>query len=282
MSPVSPRRFAWFRLLLGAWLLFFLAPLLPFATELFGRDGVLPVAPYQPGFPNLLGRIDAAPGPTLFVAALCVLATCFAAGVGRAACAVGLWYGLACLTGRNPGIANPALPFVGWLLLATALVPAGESLRAATPAAREGFRLPRFLYGGAWWITALAYTVSGFDKLASPRWLDGSAVPLVAGLPFARPHALAEAIAAAPDALAGALTASALAAELLFAPLAAVRRLRPLAWLAGAGLQLGLLVVMDFPEISLAMLLVHLFLFDERWWVRGAPRDQRGAGSARR
>jgi hypothetical protein len=47
--------------------------------------------------------------------------------------------------------------------------------------------------------------------------------------------------------------------------LAAWRVTRPLAWAAAASLHLGLLVIMDSPELSLGMLLAHGFTFDGRW-----------------
>lgn len=53
--------------------------------------------------------------------------------------------------------------------------------------------------------------------------------------------------------------------EILFAPLALSRRLRPWVWLAMCGLHLGIIAVVDFADLSFGMLMVHLFVFDRRW-----------------
>ena len=47
----------------------------------------------------------------------------FAAGIRDRWAALGAWYIWTCLLGRNPLIANPSIPYVGWMLLAHACLP---------------------------------------------------------------------------------------------------------------------------------------------------------------
>jgi predicted DCC family thiol-disulfide oxidoreductase YuxK len=77
-----------------------------------------------------------------------------------------------------------------------------------------------------------------------------------------------------PEVLIAAATWGVLGAELLFAPLALVRRIRPWLWLAMLGMHLGLVALVDFTDLSAGMLLLHFFIFDPGWI---APRVPRGS-----
>jgi hypothetical protein len=217
-------------------------------------------------FPNVLSAFD----PPAFVTALLVLAAAasvlFAMGFHDRAAAALLWYVWACLLGRNPFISNPGIPYVGWLLLAHALLP-------GTPDSRGTRRMPSGLFAGAWMLMALGYTYSGATKLASPSWLDGTAVAHVLVNPLARPGALREALLALPDGLLRLATWAALTLELLFAPLALWRRLRPWIWTLALGMHVGLVALIDFADLSLGMVMLHLFTFDPAWL---APVEGRG------
>ena len=56
-----------------------------------------------------------------------------------------------------------------------------------------------------------------------------------------------------------------LALEVLFLPLALVSRLRPWLWSAMVTLHISLVLVLDFADLSLGMLLIHAFTFDPTW-----------------
>jgi len=58
--------------------------------------------------------------------------------------------------------------------------------------------------------------------------------------------------------------------ELAFAPLALAPRLRPCAWGLMVGVQLGLLALLDFADLTLGMLVLHLVTFDPEWLPRRA------------
>ncbi len=117
-------------------------------------------------------------------------------------------------------------------------------------------------------LLAVGYAYSGLTKLAAPSWLDGSAFDHVLRNPLAYAHA--EHVLRLPAALRTAATYGALALEILFPLLALSRRLRPWAWLAMTLLHLGLLCLIDFSDLTVGMLVIHVFVFDERWLSRGA------------
>ncbi|MCC7097841.1 MAG: hypothetical protein IT472_11770 [Thermomonas sp.] len=67
---------------------------------------------------------------------------------------------LAWLFQRNPLIANPSLPLLGWLLLLHAFVPprpCGSLAARVHGAADPNWRLPRHLHLAAWVMLALCY-----------------------------------------------------------------------------------------------------------------------------
>lgn len=67
-----------------------------------------------------------------------------------------------------------------------------------------------------------------------------------------------------PDAL-PLLTWAALAVELLFLPLSFHRTGRLVAWSTLCSLHVGIVLLVDFADLSIGMLMVHLFTFDLAW-----------------
>jgi len=266
----SADAYAVFRWALGLYLALHFAALVPWAAELWSSSGMLPDAALSPlayAFPNVLSWLDAPAFVTMLVAAGAMLSLLLAVGLGDRPVAFFLWYLLACLFGRNPLIANPSLPFVGWLLLAHALVGPSRAQREA-----GGWRLPAPVFACAWLVMAAGYSYSGVTKLVSPSWLDGSALADVLANPLARPGPIRETVASLPGPLLSLASWAGLALELFFLPLALVPRLRPWIWTAMVGMHLTLIVLIDFADLTAGMLLVHLFTLDPRW-IPGSPRD---------
>jgi hypothetical protein len=75
-------------------------------------------------FPNLLALWDAPAFATALVILAAGLSVLLVLGFYDRAAAIALWYLGACWHGRMPLIANPSLPYAGWLLLAHACLPA--------------------------------------------------------------------------------------------------------------------------------------------------------------
>lgn len=269
MTPFSAQRFAVFRVALGTFLVVHFAMLLPHAPEIFGSAGMVSdpsLIPTYRIFPNLLVLMDSPLSTRLFIGSLTLLAVALTIGLWRPLVCVLLWYGWACLLNRNVLISNPGIAWVGWLLLATALVPGGEPFAVSgRPPADAEWQMPPVLYRGAWVLMAVGYTVSGLNKLGSPSWVDGSAFLYLLETPVARDTQLrVELMLLAPLVL-RLITWTALGLEIVFAPLALFRRTRAVAWTAMVGMHLALLLVMNFADLTFGVLLVHLFTFDERW-----------------
>jgi predicted DCC family thiol-disulfide oxidoreductase YuxK len=267
-----------YRTILGLYLLQHFLRLLPWGTELFSSSGVLPEASLSPLihlFPNILALWDSPTAVTACLSSAVVLSVFFTVGKFDRAAAVLIWYLWACLYGRNPLIGNPSLPFVGWLLLAHALIPrsaAGRSSRSQL-VVNQG-SLPPDIYLAAWILMSLAYSYSGYTKLVSPSWVDGTALSRVLSNPLARDTFLRTLLLSLPPWFLKIGSWFALGLELSFAPLALFRRLRPWVWLAMVTLQLGLMLLVNFADLTAGMLILHLFTFDPAWVPGPQPAGQ--------
>lgn len=267
----SGGQYSLFRMALGLYLLVHFAQLVPWGKEVFSSEGALPdgsASPLLHLFPNVLALWDGPVFVTAFLAIAVLFSGFFIAGYGDRPAAVVLWYILACLNGRNPLIANPSLPFLGWILLAHSFLPRAPygswSARSRTdPAA--GWRMPPALFAAAWVVMSVAYTYSGYTKLVSPSWLDGTALERILLNPLARPTFLRDAILSLPHEALHLGTWLALGMELLFAPLALLRRARPWIWYLMLVMHVGLLLLIDFSDLTLGMILLHLFTFNPEW-----------------
>lgn len=145
---------------------------------------------------------------------------------------------LAFSVGRNPLIVNPALPFLGGLLLAHVLLPPapyGSWAARKRVDPRGGWTMPPAIFAAAWIVMSLGYTFSGWMKLGSGSWAVG-------------------------------------ALQLLYAPLALFRRTRP--WIWTAMLLMHIVAVMLFIDFdrSLGMVILHFFTFDPAW-IRGREAE---------
>jgi predicted DCC family thiol-disulfide oxidoreductase YuxK len=272
-------QFRIFRVTFGLYLLYHFLSLLPWGPELFSLQGVLPQGAMSPLFhlfPNLFLLWDS----PLFVQACLLAAAIFSAlltiGKFDRVMAVLVWYVWASLYGRNPLIGNPSLPFIGWLLLAYALIPSLSDRKelASTSEDTGSWKMPADVYAAAWILMAVAYSYSGYNKLISPSWMDGSALGHVLSNPLARDTVVRTSLLALPALWLKTATWAALSLELSFAPLAIFRRLRPFLWLAMVGLHLGLLVLVNFSDLTVGMLILHFFTFDPAWIPSPKPAGQ--------
>lgn len=272
-------QFRIFRVTFGLYLLYHFLSLLPWGTELFSSQGVLPQGTMSPLFhlfPNLFLLWDS----PLFVQA-CLLAAAvfsmfFTVGKLDRVMAILVWYLWACFYGRNPLISNPSLPFIGWMLLAYALIPSLSDRKelSSTNEDAQFWKMPTDIYTAAWILMALAYSYSGYSKLISPSWMDGAALHHVLSNPLARDTVIRTSLLALPAWCLKGATWAALFLELAFAPLALIRRLRPFLWLVMVGLHLGLLVLVNFSDLTIGMLMLHFFTFDPAWIPSPKPVGQ--------
>jgi predicted DCC family thiol-disulfide oxidoreductase YuxK len=266
-----------FRILLGLYLLQHFLTLLPWGAEIFSNRGALPVAAASPLihlFPNVLAVWDD-PGFLTFLLALgALMSVLLTVGFWDRPSAFALWYLWACFLGRNPLISNPALPFIGWLLLLHAVLPGapyGSWAARGRDDPHGNWHMPPSAFALAWIFMAIGYSYSGYTKLVSPSWLDGSAFVRVLANPLARPTALRDLLLATPPLSLRIATWTALGLELGFAPLSLLRKVRPWIWAAMVALHGGLLALVSFADLTAGMFLLHLFTFDPAWLRRAVP-----------
>ncbi len=247
-------RWSHVRMALGAYLVIHFGMLIPWAREVFSREGVRPAAasPLLRLFPNALALCDAPWAVTALLVLGVASAAALALGRHDRAAALVCWYVWACLFGRNPLIANPSLAYVGLLLWVHALRPASGEL---SPSLRWTL----------WALMALGYSYSGWAKLTSSSWLDGTAILRVLESPLARPSTLRTLALELPRGLLQAVSYGVLGLELAFASLACIRPLRPWLWGALLALHLSLLLFLDFADLSLGMVLLHAATFNPAW-----------------
>ncbi|MES2706535.1 MAG: hypothetical protein V4726_08025 [Verrucomicrobiota bacterium] len=273
LERVGPDRAAWhftfFRILFGGYLAVHFAQLVPYAEELFGQGGLIgnPSLNLTAGlFPNPLNAPLSAAALEGILAGMAGLSLMFAAGLLRPVVALLLWFGWTALFHRNNLISNPSIPYVGLLLVLCALVPQGEPWSFSRR--RADWEMPVWGRRTAWVLLAAGYSFSGFTKLGSASWADGSAMSFLLANPLARPGPARELMLHLPPVMLKMLTWGTLALELAFLPLAWWRKSRPWVWAAMAGLHLGILLVLDFADLSWGMLMIHAFTFDPAWLGR--------------
>lgn len=273
MKSISPKQFTIFRIVLGSYLALHFAQLIRYGAELFSNQGVFadPRINFTYGiFPNPLEHWDSPGFITTFVFVLFLLAIAFASGLFRRTVAILLWFGWASLFNRNNLINNPSIPYIGLLLLLSAIVPTGEALNPKR--ANRDWSLPTMVYWTAWILMAAGYSFSGWMKLRSPSWIDGSALFHVLNNPLARCGLVRDFLLAMPVPFLRLLTWVALAAELLFLPLSLWRRTRIIAWCALVGMNFGILFAVNFADLTVGMLMIHFFTYDPSWFPIGLRR----------
>jgi predicted DCC family thiol-disulfide oxidoreductase YuxK len=267
----SGGQYSLYRTIFGGYLFVHFGSLVAWGPELFSRVGLLPnpwASPLARLFPNVLTMWDSPD----FVRCLLLITAgsglLLALGLWDRTAAVLICYLNACFVGRNPLIVNPALPFLGWLLLAHAFLPATPygSLAArgrSDPGGR--WRMQPAIYAVAWMLMSFGYFYSGLMKLNSPSWIDGSALARVLANPLARPGFFRHIVLTLPFGFLRLATWGALALEVSFGPLALFHRARPWIWSGMLLLHVGLFALISFPDLTAGMVILHLFTFDPAW-----------------
>lgn len=276
-KAITAGHYSLIRVLIGSYLCVHFLHLLPYGKELFSSDGLLPanLSPLLGIIPNPLESYDA----PFLVSALLIAGAVggFFIAIGRfdRMCSIAVAVLLGWLYARNPLIANPSLPVIGWMLVAHAFLPIGAygawSSRNQPEKWLQWF-YPRQIWIAAWILLAVAYTYSGYTKLLSPSWVDGSAIRLVLENPLARDHFLNGFLLDLPPVFLQLLTWSVLLIELLFVVFCFWELTRKWAWFAMLGIQFGFLVFLNFADLTFPMLLIHMLTFDRRWVSSYIPK----------
>ena len=269
MKYYSPTQFAIFRTIFGFYLMWHFYSLIPYGPEIFGSNGMIPdptMIPTWGIFPSFLHLFENDYVIKIFLGLLSVASFLFAAGFYRNVLSVFLWYGWVYLINRNVLISNPGIPYVGWLLLACALIPSGEGFyfwRNKTN--KTNWYMPGLIYWSAWFLMALGYTISGLHKLQCPSWIDGSALRHILSSLLARDNFMTQQLLAAPNIVLQIHTWFSLMVEILFLPLGIFYRVRKWYWMLFIVMHLGIMCLINFTDLTLGVLMIHFFTFDNRW-----------------
>jgi len=270
-NNVTGGQYSLFRVLFGLYLFIHFAHLTPWAVELFSSEGMLPKGSDSPLlflFPNVLALID---GPVFvlgFILSAVVSSLCFMFGYKDRIAALWLWYVFACLFGRNPLIANPSMPYAGWMLLAHVFVttaPFGSWKAKGRLSPDGGWKLQGYIFTAAWIVLAVSYSYSGYTKLFSPSWVSGDNISYVLNNPLARDYFLRDFFLWLPPIFLQLLTWTVLYVELFFAPLVLFKKMRLPMWLAMFVIQFGFAFLLNFPDLTSAMILFHIYTFNPDW-----------------
>ena len=157
---------------------------------------------------------------------------------------------LACQFTHNPLIANPGIPYTEWILLACCFIPSAPygSLPARNHAYLEKrWYMPNEIFIASWIVLAVSYSYSGYTKLLNPSWVEGNSIRFV----------LENSLEL--------LSWLVLCIELFFAPLVLFARLRPVMWCVMLVILVGFVCLLNFPDLTAAMILFHLFTFNPAW-----------------
>lgn len=255
-SDVSAKQFQLFRAVFGIYLCFHFAALIPYAGEIFSLHGIMGmegINPFNGTWPNPIFYWGTPTFVEIFIAIGVFTSVLFALGRLSRTCALILWFLHSCLYTANPLTANPSLGYVGMLLLLCAAVP------------KDFKKLPRLIPLTAWVLLATGYTFSGILKLSSPSWIDGSALMHLMHNPLARPGFVRHLMLHLPDGSMMAMTWAVLFLEVCFIPLAILRSTRQFAWFAMLLMHIGIVLTIDFTDLSLGMIMVHLFTVQGSW-----------------
>lgn len=270
----GPWQFTLFRIIFGTYLAVHFATLIPFAQEVFGPLGMIPDPSQIPTykiFPNVLNLFSSTLSLQLFLLTLTLLSLAFAAGLARQVISLLLWYGWACLFNRNIFIANPSLPYVGWLLLASSVIRSGEPL-SVWPKRRHDWTMNSWIFTGAWMLLIVGYSFSGIHKAMAESWQNGYAIKYVLELPTTRDYWFKDFLLSLPDIFHQLNTWGTLALEIFFLPLCLFRKTRVYATLAMIGMHLGILSTVSIADLTFGMLMYHLFVVESDWGVDRSTR----------
>ena len=275
MNKYSPFQFSFFRIILGAYLCLHFVQLIPYASEIWSSQGILPDPSINLTFgylPNIFSFLTEPFEVTCFIVLLVLLSFALMIGYQRPVVSILLWYAWFCLFDRNNFILNPGIPYIGWLLLCCAILPKGEPLSATKAQKKVPWKMPMTLFWGAWFLMAAGYTISGFDKMHAPSWQDGSAIYHLIDNPLARDWFLRDLLLLLPDWFFKGMTWIILLIELCFLPLTLWKPSRKWIWLATIAMHLGILLIVDFADLTIGMLMIHWFTFDSTW-LKAKPKD---------
>jgi predicted DCC family thiol-disulfide oxidoreductase YuxK len=238
---------------------------IPFGGDVLGNASENALYLY---FPNLLFFLGSSTGSITLLLVAVGLSALFALGVRDRLVGLALLYLVTCFAEAGSPISNTGMPFIAWIFIAHTFVPrrpygSWDARGRVDPNA--GWRMTGWIHTATWIVLAISYAYRGFEKFGNPAWIDGSALLQTLSDPAVEQTLLGGFVLLFPALLLSLATWSVLALEICFAPLALVRKFRPLLWLVLLGVQVFSMALGGFADFSAGLLMLHLFAFDPAW-----------------
>lgn len=280
------RKFHVIRVLLGFYFLYNLFMVLPYAGEMYGRNGLMsdPALNWNYGyFPNLLNHYDSTYQVQLFISAMIASSIFLLLGLQWRFFSLLLWYGWTGLFNRNFITENPHISYLGWLLVILIFIPSTIDGPEESPTRERGLKTLSLLRESSWLVAGMSYSFSGWSKLLSPSWLEGNALKLFMKIPFFLDLPFYRQFKEMPDLVLKLVTWSVLILEMVSILPFFFKKWRPLWWMGMLFMHLSLLVLWNLSAITVGMLIFHCLLFESRWFKKkllrhaGDERSQLGA-----
>ncbi len=252
------------RFLLGLYSCFYAYALRPYLNELYSPQGLLASLSdsivYNSWFSFFHFR---EPNQLMMMNSLLILFSFFfAVGLFQRFSALGLWLLSLYFFNLNTYASSPELPYLGWLCLVFVVIPSG--LPFSLGRRNKEWEMPRFVFGGAWVVLAFSYFNSGILKALTPGWLAGSELGRIAQIPYLI-YSWTISLAESMPLLFIVLNWFVVAIEIGAIFTAVSGSYRRYFWFFSTVMHLGILGMMDLAQVSLGMLIFHLFLFDPNW-----------------
>ena len=252
----------WCRLL-GVYLLYYVIQTWPYRIELYGDLGVFKdhtLFPWLSYFPVWLLTFDQSSTLSLLFSAAAMSSSLLVARVAVRFQAFLLWAISCWLFNRNPFSDSPEYGFINWLLIGLMIVPhVGSRI--------DRCRRLRSIQIAGWVTLSLSYFYAAITKLTlgDSSWLNGDAVYLILTQDNSRRLWFGSFFESIPKLIFSPITFLILSLQLLGPILIGFRSTRLIWWISMTTMHIGALAVSNLNQLSLGMLLFHLFLFEERW-----------------
>lgn len=264
MSYASPYQFATFRALLGLFMTLFFLLLVADAPHIF----LEPAGMGSNRFPvfQFLGWFQSATALRGLIVFLAILSLVFALGHVRRWIGFVLWFAWIGLFLTQDRIEGMEIFAVEWMLFVSVMAPSGEPglFRRATPTPH--WRLPALLYWGSWTILGLSYALKAYMLFSNPNWMSGQMLTSILNSYYARDHALNGALGHLSLSFFS-VTATIIAwSYLLFPAALLLKSLRLAAWVWLGSFHLITLLLLKSVALPVSFLLLHLLVFDRRWF----------------
>lgn len=241
------------RALFGLYLGFYFLVLIPYRNELYGIDGVFKdrtLFPWLSYFPRFLFGWESGSALNILFFVAVTSSLLLAIGIAVRVQAAALWLISVWMYNRNPFSDSPELPFVLWLLIGLVIAPQQTgNVRAA-----------------GWIVLSLSYSYAAVSKLwlGDPSWRNGEAFFQILTSDNSRRAWYGELFSDMNPSAFIPLTFGLLTLQLFAPAFVFWRKTRTPWWLAMTLMHVGALVFTNLNQLSLGMLLFHLFLI-ERW-----------------